>query len=385
MDVIVAVFKLVMAFFFALPQILAPIPAHLNQDAYFEDWSAQTEYTEDYAVVLEKEAGKDFVILNITDVQISDDENFYPEYEYAKEMITNLVEEQKPDLITVTGDNAWDTVSYVELVNFMDSLGIPWAPVMGNHDGQGCMSEFWCAYLFANAENCLFKFGPKDMGYGNYVINVEENGEVVHTLIMMDTHDDVDYTDDNGNHIEGYDHLWENQIEWYEWVIKGIEKTEGKTVESSVFMHIPVYEVKEVWYYYYEGHHCAACNKNFTMAQLENGSCPECAGAVTYAEEKDGLWIGEYADKATGVLHETPCPGAVNNFFTDKMLRLGSTKNVVFGHDHVCNASINYEGIQLTYGLKLGYGCYYEDGMMGGTTLTFGSDGAAHYEHHYHG
>ncbi len=385
MDVIIAVFKLVMAFFFALPQILAPIPAHLNQAAYFEDWSAETEYTEDYAIVLEKEADKDFVVLNLADIQISDDENYYPEYEYAKEMINKLVTEQQPDLITLTGDNAWDTVSYITLVDFIDSLGIPWAPVMGNHDGQGCMSEFWCGYLFNEAENCLWKFGPKDMGYGNYVINVEENGEVVHTIIMMDTHDDVDYTDDNGNHIEGYDHLWANQIEWYEWVIKGIERTEGKKVESSVFMHIPVYEVKEVWYSYYKGHYCAACDKSFTMAQLKNGSCPDCAGAITFADAKDGLWTGEYADKATGVIHETPCPGAVNNFFTDKMLELGSTKNVMFGHDHVCNASINYEGIQLTYSLKLGYGCYYEDGLMGGTTLTIGSDGAAQYAHHFCG
>ena len=54
MDVIVAIFKLVTAFFYALPQILAPIPAHIAEASYFEDWSAETQYTEDYAVVIEK-------------------------------------------------------------------------------------------------------------------------------------------------------------------------------------------------------------------------------------------------------------------------------------------------------------------------------------------
>ncbi len=385
MAVLYGIFQLVMAFFLAIPQIFAPVPAMLNEASYFEDWSAEQEYTHEYSVVLEKEEGKDFVVLNLADIQISDDENYYSEYEYAKTMINKLVEEQQPDLITLSGDNAWDTVAYITLVDYIDSFGIPWAPVMGNHDGQGCMNEFWCAYLFDQAENCVWKFGPKDMGYGNYVINIKEGDKVVHTIFMMDTHDNVDYTDENGNHIEGYDHLWENQIEWYEWAVKGIEKTEGKKVESSVFIHIPVFEVREVWYYYYEGFNCASCNKNFTKAQLKSDSCPDCAGGVTNADGKENLWIGEYADKAEYLIHETPCPGVVNNFFTDKMLELDSTKNVMFGHDHVCNASINYKGIQLTYGLKLGYGCYYEDGMMGGTTLTIASDGSAQYAHHFLG
>ena len=386
MAAITGIFHLVMAFFIALPQILAPLPAMLNEASFFEDWSAEQEYSHDYSVVLEKEEGKDFVVLNLTDIQISDGEDFYAHYEYAKELINKLVAEQKPDLITLTGDNAWDTVSYVELVNFIDSRGIPWAPVMGNHDGQGCMSEFWCAYLFYKADNCLWKFGPKDMGYGNYIINIKEGDEIVHTIFMMDTHDNVDYTDKNGKQIKGYDHLWENQFSWYEWAVKGIEAVEGKTVESSIFMHIPVYEVKTVWNDYYEGYVCASCENSFTAAQLRSNKCPDCGKDVSFSKDmENNLWTGEYADKATGVIHEIPCPGEVNNHFTDLMLKLGSTKNVIFGHDHVCNASIDYNGIQLTYGLKLGYGCYYENGLMGGTTLTIGSDGSAQYAHHYCG
>lgn len=352
MDVLMGIFQLIMAFFLAIPQILGPVPALIKEDSFFHEWSENQAYTEDYAVVIEKDPTEDFVILNLADVQISDDENYYSEYEYAKAMINRLVEEQQPDLITLTGDNAWDTVSYVTLVNFIDSLGIPWAPVMGNHDGQGCINEFWCGYLFYEAENCLWEFGPKDMGYGNYIINITENGEVIHTLFMMDTHDDGEWTVD-GKTVSGYDHLWENQIKWYEWAVKGIEEKAGRPVESSLFIHIPVFEVKTVWSQYYD--------------------------------QENDLWTGEYADKAEGIIHEQPCPGAVDNHFTDKMLELGSTKNVLFGHDHVCNASINYQGIRLTYSLKLGCGAYYEEGLMGGTTLTIGSDGSAQYEHHYCG
>lgn len=350
---LMGIFKLIMAFFTFLPQILAPVPALLNEASYFEKWSPEQAYTEEYAVEIEKDENEDFVVLNLADIQISDDENYYSEYEYAKAMINRLVSEQQPDLITLSGDNAWDTISYLTLVEFIDSLGIPWAPVMGNHDGQGCISEFWCGYLFYEAENCLWKFGPEDMGYGNYIINITENGKVIHTLFMMDTHDDGTWTLEDGREVSGYDHLWQNQIDWYEWAVKGIAEKEGRTVESSIVMHIPVYEVKTVWAEYYD--------------------------------TENDVWTGEYADKATGVIHETPCPGAVDNHFTDKMLELGSTKNVIFGHDHVCNASINYEGIQLTYSLKLGCGAYYEEGLMGGTTLTIGSDGAAETAHHFCG
>lgn len=346
-----AVFKLIMAFFMVLPQILAPVPAMIMEDSFFEKWSAEQQFTEDYAVVIEKDPDEDFVVLNFADVQLKDLEYYEGYGKAAEDMMTKLIEEQQPDLITLSGDNAWATIAYINLVNFVDSFGIPWAPVMGNHDGQGCMNEFWCTYLFNEAENCVWKFGPEGMGYGNYIINIEENGEIIHTIFMMDTHNDGTFTDENGNEVSGYDHLWESQIEWYEWAINGIAAIEGHVVESSAIMHIPVYELKTTWEKFYD--------------------------------KENDCFTGEYAEGSFGVIHETPCPGAVNNHFMDKVLELGSTKNMVFGHDHVCNASFLYEGVRLSYSLKLGTGCYYEDGLMGGSTLTINSDGEATFAHHF--
>ncbi len=344
-----AVISMILAFFTMLPQILAPIPAMLNQNSYFEDWSAEQEYTEDYVTTLKKDPSKDFVVLNLADIQLKDDEYYEGVGASSEAMIKRLVEETNPDLITLSGDNAWGTLAYINLVEYIDSFGIPWAPIMGNHDGQNTLSEFWCSYLYYSAENCLWKFGPKDMGYGNYIINVEENGKVVHTIFMMDTHNNGTWTDENGNEVSGYDHLWANQIEWYEWAVKGIEKTEGSKVESSVFMHIPVYEVKTVWAEYYD--------------------------------QATDTFKAPYAFTSYGVIHETPCPGAINNHYMDKVLELGSTKNIIFGHDHVNNSSILYKGVRLTYSMKLGSGCYYEPALQGGTTLTINSAGSATVNH----
>ena len=96
-----------------------------------------------------------------------------------------------------------------------------------------------------------------------------------------------------------------------------------------------------------------------------------------------GVLAPELAPDALGSLGEgVSCP-PVNNGFFDVCKDLGSTKNIFAGHDHVNNFQICYEGINLTYTLKTGYGAYYTDGMMGGTVISIDSDGSACTEHIY--
>ena len=166
-----AILKMIMAFMMSFLQFMAPINNFIDaggEGSYFTKWNLKTEFNESAYTVIEKDPTKDFVILNLADVQLNDDEVFADMGTRANNMIASLIEKTQPDLITLTGDNAWGTVAYMELINYIDSFGIPWAPVMGNHDGQGCVSEFWAAELFTQAENCLFQFGPENMGYGNY-------------------------------------------------------------------------------------------------------------------------------------------------------------------------------------------------------------------------
>ena len=228
-----------------MSQILTPIGAFVSnggEKAFFEDRSAESEYTASYAQELEKQPGKDFVILNITDVQLLDYEVYGKNGELAKNTIDKLVNDVQPDLITMTGNKGLGTMAYLELIRKIDSYGIAWAPIMGNHDGQGILSEFWAAYNFSKAENCLFRFGPKDMGYGNYVINITENGHVVHTIFMMDTHSSATFETGNGKE-SGYDHLWPNQLEWYKWVVEGVANQEGKPSRvrySSTFPSVSI-------------------------------------------------------------------------------------------------------------------------------------------------
>ncbi len=350
-----AIIKLIIAFILSLTQVMAPVEILINaggEEAFFTEWSVNDTFDETDYITIEKNPDEDFVILNLTDIQLHDDDVYSEMGERSNALIAKLIEDHKPDLITLSGDNAWGTMAYIELVDYVDSFGIPWAPVMGNHDGEDCINEFWCAELFTEAENCLFQFGPEDMGYGNYIINITENDSIIHTLFMMDTHDSRDYPVNDGTVLENcYDHLWPKQIKWYKWAVNGIKELEGKTIESTVIMHIPVVEYADAW----------------EAAWDSEAQC----------------FRPEYADTSFGVNREGVNGAPLNNGFFDVCKELGSTKNMVCGHDHVNNFSIPYEGIRLTYALKLGEGCYYDEDLIGGTTLTVNSAGNVDVEHHY--
>lgn len=366
-----AIVKLVFACLLSLTQIITPYFQFVFKggiDNFFEEWSANDTFTRDYAVELEKTPGKDFVVLNFSDIQLNP-QNVYSDLgnrSYA--MIKKCVEEVKPDLITLTGDNCSSDVGYLEIIKLFDSFDIPWAPVFGNHDGDNGkrVHEGWDAYQLSKAKNCLFKFGPEDMGYGNYIINITENGNIIHTLFMLDTHSGASDTEagkiniavgPDGKVYSGYDHLWANQLEWYKWAVNGISTVAGKTVESTAFMHIPVYEYR-------------------TARDLMCDKIPGEGDSFEYVVKE------QYKGENFGTLREGICSPEGNNGFFELCRSLGSTKTMIAGHDHVNDMVLHYNGICLAYSLKGGYGSYWDEDRIGGSVLSINSDGKATFSHH---
>ena len=370
-----AIIRLVLAFLLSFGQFISPYfsMAYNGIDNFYDDWSPKMKYTDDYAVTLEKDPDKDFVVLNFTDIQLNKNEVYGKNGKMAEATIAKAIEEVKPDLITLTGDNSTSLVGYLRLIEVLDSYGIPWAPVMGNHDGGNGnkLQEAWDSYHLEKSENCLFKFGPKDMGYGNYIINITENGKIVHSLFMMDTHSGAGDTEaskinagkkEDGSYSYGYDHLWANQIEWYKWAVNGIKEIAGETVESTVYFHIPVCEYQNA--------------KALYTDPVEIGKNDEGKPVYKYVA-KDGIG-------AFGELREGICSPEGNNGFFTTCVELGSTKTMVAGHDHVNSLCVNYQSINLCYGIKSGKGSYYDDDCLGGSVLSINSDGNASFEHHFY-
>ena len=83
--------------------------------------------------ILQKRQGKDFIILNLTDTQLSNEEwdEGHPNRKILEYTITELIQRSNPDLITISGDIAWagHDIAYDKFADFIESFHIPWAPI----------------------------------------------------------------------------------------------------------------------------------------------------------------------------------------------------------------------------------------------------------------
>ncbi len=307
-----------------------------------EAWDESSPFSLDNCVTLTKKDGEDFVILNITDTHFSD-------YDYRAFLafdttlsIKRLVNEVKPDLITISGDIvcADSTVySIKRITDLFDSFGIPWAPVFGNHDGEGNADLNYLADVMMSSEYCIMKKGDPEMGVGNYIINIaeESSGKTVETIFMMYTH---------GSHLN------EKQIKWFESCASSINSLTNNSAEISVIFHIPnvqyQYAFDEAWdaqakKWRKEYNAGGECNEKICCERDENGSPKE------------------------------------NGFFAAAK-RVGA-KFVFCGHEHMNNFSVEYDGIRLTYTLKVGYASGFQFGFNGGTVINIGKSGIDRITH----
>ena len=305
-----------------------------------------------------------FKVLNLSDPQLGDEEWPLEPSQLMIDTVTKLIGQIQPDLITVSGDIAWpgNYESYSNFVNFIDGFRIPWAPVFGNHDLQdGHDSVMKTIDIFSKSPYCLFESGDPKLGYGNYVIGIEENGKLIHGIIMMDSHDRMDWVNPQGETQECWAQLYPEQFDWYAGVVDQLQAQGAK--ETSIVMHIPIYTYREAM-----------------KAALKEGIDPDTVPPGK-GEQVD-CWNEGYED-SFGVLYEGISSFPVDNGFFDLILAKNSTKHVLCGHDHVNNLSVNYKGVRLTFSMKAGMGCYWNKNLNGGTVLTIDSDGKLQAEHHY--
>ncbi|MBE7080830.1 MAG: hypothetical protein E7371_06300, partial [Clostridiales bacterium] len=101
--------------------------------------------------------------------------------------ISTLVAKDRPDLIILTGDilnGMFDDNGsmLLRLIEFMDSLDIPWAPVFGGLENASAQGSAWQREQLALSENCLFKAGNSD-----YTIGITDKGVLRRVIYMLDS------------------------------------------------------------------------------------------------------------------------------------------------------------------------------------------------------
>lgn len=314
-------------------------------------------------IKLQKTPGRDFKILNLADVQMGNNE-WNKEHKNRiifDTTLDELINRVKPDLITLSGDQAWcgDFSSLEILATCLDKYGIPYAFVWGNHDQDGGGEKLIEAESILS-KHPLFTYerGPEGLGYGNYVIAIEEKGKIVEALIMMDSHDHAHCYDSEGKEIfawgttPAWGKLYPEQIEWYK---EQVDMLRGLGCDdSTLIMHIPCYAYRDAFAAAYKG---------------------ETTGISIEESYKDEYW-NEGHKGSFGVMHEGICSYPADDGVFDAVLEKGAhTKNILVGHDHKNCFSVVYKGVRLSFAVKTGAGCYWTPEMNGGSVLTVNEDG----------
>ena len=349
----------------------------------------------DYVVNIDI-TGKDHVtILNLADVQLkeSDVKKNTGDYRFFLESTQRLISQTNPDLITMTGDQSSNgSTAVVRAVGeVINSYGIPWAPVFGNHD---------CAYsgadnslakqaeVYRSFSNCLFKDGSAKLNrvlengsdsIGNYVVNLVritgDEFEVVRSLIFMNTGSTEQYRKSDYKGQRRYGTLWysclnRNQIEWYKKMVGSVQQYgEGGQVKTGIFVHIPVFG------YVY----AASAAMRIPADIYDTWLWVKGAKVISYEQSfRDDVWMPGYED-SYGVMHDEICGPPYDEGMFAAMKETGVTDFILAGHDHASNFNIRYEGINFVYGMKLGSTSYHDSSMMGGTVITISADGSASF------
>ena len=239
----------------------------------------------------------------------------------SMDKIKLIIEKADPDLIFLTGDNLMnDSKRHMlkKYVRFFDSFDIPWAPVMGNHDYYTKLSMEEYSSRFEGGEYCLFEMGDVANSYGNYYYTLERNGEKQYSFIFMD----------NGNGFRN------EHIAWYEDTISKIaDSNNGEALPNWTMFHIPLVET----YYAY-----------FNAIDNDLEIDGEKREGVSYLRKDAGLF--------------------------DKAKELGTTRAMIYGHNHRNSFICDYEGIKMCYGVKSSVASYHDRDLVGGCVYILNAD-----------
>ncbi len=344
---------------------------------------------------VEVESNRDIRVLQLTDTQIidvaqiregrdgADFENWVTEnmtkgcFQYIKQ----AVDSYDPDLILLTGDLVYgefddNGTALLRLISFMEDLQIPWAPVFGNHDNESKRGVDWQCQQLENAKHCLFK--QRELkGNGNYSVGLVQDERLVRVFYMLDSNGCGNMSVEsslNGHSTKnvGVDY---SQIEWYEKSIRQINRKHAN-VKFSLAFHIQpsIFQTALESYGYHE--------RTNPFVDID-----------ALADKKEGDF---------GLICRPPkTPWDTDSSFWYSIKEYG-VDSLFVGHEHCNSASITYEGVRLSYGLKTGlydranyllssgvimdsydWGASNEP-IVGGTAIDVASDGEINCYHLYH-
>ena len=328
--------------------------------------------------VLEVEAGREVKILQLTDIQIIDSsqqryegrlhewsiEPWAPDkmptvaWQYMRETVNAV----KPDLIVLSGDNVYGEfddagTSLEALIAELDSYDIPWTATFGNHDNETKKGVAWTCEQYENSENGIFTRGLKEglEGNGNFNIGITQGGKLTEVVWLMDSNGHTDA--DKSQNMYSSVGLKEGQLAWFRErneILKAYN--DGVSPKSIGFFHHPMRA-------YGDG------MQLYGYMSSRHDFYDEFGDYGTFSE----IIIPENDKGDSGAMHKDAGQYIDGDYEFHNMLKEFNCEGWFFGHDHENNASVTFEGVRYTYGLKASKYDSYQDGEIGGTQILVGN------------
>ncbi len=297
-----------------------------------------------------------FKIVQFTDTQ--DDQDIDPR---TVRLIEAVLDDQLPDLVVFTGDNISSgpenpdevRTAIDNIVEPVDSRGIPWLITFGNHDedhtpvtgvGASAMLEYYMSFpLNVNRPS---DEGVQGTGNMHVLILGSRTDEPVFNVWALDAgrypSDTIGGQAIASDSLPGWDWIRHTQVSWYYETSAALEERFGYRVPSLMFFHIPLWEFRHMW------------------------------------EQR------EYHD-VLGEKNESVSSGPFNSGLFAAMLERGDVLGVFVGHDHVNDYVGDYFGIRMGYAANSGFGAYGLDGpdehrMRGARVFVLDENDPARFE-----
>ena len=285
-------------------------------------------------------ADRGFTILQINDTQDTDRIDVR-----TLQTIERAVAVARPDLVVVNGDVISEHLASARqaeqamhnIAGTLDGLACPWVVTFGNHDadstpltGLGEVEQlaFYRRYRF----NLNLPLSEERLGAGTmYLPILSADGTRRAYGIWLLHGGRYAPREAAGQDFTGYPVWgWVNgaQLDWYYRTSLALEAEAGARVPSLLFLHVPLWEHRFMWYAGVEG---------------------RTGEDVARAKAKHGL-VGER--------HEEASCGPFNSGLFALIHERGETQGVFCGHDHVNSYHGNYYGVLLGFSPATGFASY---------------------------
>ncbi len=295
---------------------------------------------------------KQFRIMQVADTQ--EGKNVSPD---TLNLLNAAIEKEKPDLVVYSGDQIWNIASFkgdkelvrevlFKLTEPAHSRNIPFTICFGNHDRQVGVSNAEQFEIYKTIPCFVGENAEGIDGVGNHVIEIADDKEIKFLLYCIDSQTSLKI---------GYDHVHENQIEWYRKTRDEYKEKHGKYIPSIVIQHIPVPEVIEL------------------LKEVKKGT----KGAVQGFRNHAGKWyvLDETKVNKDAFMKESPADPMENGGQFDAMAEKCDVKGIYFGHDHINSFNGKVRGIDVGYTQGAGFHVYGPGLDRGVRMINLNNDG----------